>query len=297
MKMIKAGIIGYNEGNGHPFSFAAITNGYVDSDALWGKYPQILNYLRSRDETEFGVDGLSITHVWTQDLNISREIAECSRIENVLEDPMDFVGAVDFLIIATDEGEKHRDISSPFLEAGMMVFIDKPLCTNIEDLKYFLPYLQNGQLQSCSGFRFHPELEKHISVSQNREEAVLSVAYTKFDWFKYGIHLLEPILAFHQSEIVDFKKLSSGSDREVIQLTFSNGDTSILIRDPRTNAFRFDIHWKQGRGEIIFNDNFTYFKNLLIGLVSFYNGNPVYTWQETQKAIELLIKIHQNESK
>lgn len=295
--MIKAGIIGYNEGNGHPFSFAAITNGYIDDDVLWGRYPQILNYLRRRDETEFGVDGLSITHVWTQDMNISREIAKCSRIMDVLEDPMDFIGAVDLLIIATDEGEKHRAMASTFLKAGMKVFIDKPLCTSTEDLEYFLPYLKNGQLQSCSGFRFHPDLQKLINTRQDGSEPILSVACTKLDWFKYGIHLLEPILAYHKSEVVDFKKISSGPDRDVIQLFFSNGDTSILIRDPKTSAFQLDIHSNHVRSEIIFDDNFTYFKTLLIVLVSFYHGKPVYSWEETKKAIELLIEIYQNESK
>ena len=47
--MIKAGIIGlYDKGNGHPFSFSSIINGYSEKGYKKSKYLNILNYLKKK---------------------------------------------------------------------------------------------------------------------------------------------------------------------------------------------------------------------------------------------------------
>ena len=42
-KILKIGMIGYNEGNGHPYSYSAIFNGYNRITKKFLSYNKILN--------------------------------------------------------------------------------------------------------------------------------------------------------------------------------------------------------------------------------------------------------------
>ena len=50
----RVGVIGYSAGNGHPFSFSAIINGYSEEDFLTSGWPVINSYLKQREAEEFG---------------------------------------------------------------------------------------------------------------------------------------------------------------------------------------------------------------------------------------------------
>ncbi len=63
---LRLGVVGLSEGNGHPFSFSAIVNGYDDAGMAASGWPVIHDYLRLRDPSEFGGLGAQVTHAWTQ---------------------------------------------------------------------------------------------------------------------------------------------------------------------------------------------------------------------------------------
>ncbi len=67
MHEISVAIMGLTEGNGHPYSFAAIINGYDDAGFAASAWGGIHDYLRRRDGSEFGLPPLKVTHAWTQD--------------------------------------------------------------------------------------------------------------------------------------------------------------------------------------------------------------------------------------
>ena len=52
---MRVGIIGLSPGNGHPFSFAAIINGYDHSGLAASGWPGIYQYVKRRDPSEFGI--------------------------------------------------------------------------------------------------------------------------------------------------------------------------------------------------------------------------------------------------
>ncbi len=70
------------------------------------------------------------------------------------------LGNVDAVIIARDDHETHLELARPFLEAGLPVFVDKPLSLDLEALRFFRPYLEAGKLMSCSGMRYARELDE-----------------------------------------------------------------------------------------------------------------------------------------
>ena len=132
--MIKIGIIGMSTGNAHPYSWSSIINGKFDSDEINNAgYPAVSAYLQANVDT-LGINAAKVTHVWTQDKEISASIAKSSIIENVSGSLEDMVGSVDAVMLSRDDPENHVAMAKPFIDAGIPIFIDKPLASNSTDL-------------------------------------------------------------------------------------------------------------------------------------------------------------------
>ena len=158
--MIKVGIIGLSKGNGHPFSFSAIINGYNKSELYKSGWIVIYDYLQGQKKDNFGIKDVKVTHAWTQDKKITQQLCNACLIENCCSDLKQMFNKVDALIIARDDWKSHFEYSIPFLERNIPVFIDKPLTINIDELKIYKKYILKNKLMSCSGFRFSTELDE-----------------------------------------------------------------------------------------------------------------------------------------
>ena len=158
--MLRLGLIGLaGEKNGHPFSYTSIING-VNLDLFpRNDWKVIYDYLKTKHFSEIGIFGACVTHVWTQEKEISKSLKETCYIDNIVEEYTEMIGKVDAILLARDDHNNHLVMAKPFLESGMKVFIDKPLSMDIGDLKYFENYLLTGQLMSCSGIRYCRELD------------------------------------------------------------------------------------------------------------------------------------------
>jgi len=225
--MLKIGIIGTSEGNGHPYSFSAIINGYDDKNMSMSGWNNIYMYLKERDFSDFGISDAKVTHVWTQNLDESIKIAKASKINNVVDNYEDMIKDVDAIIIARDDYESHIKIAKSFLEAGKYVFIDKPLSLDINDIIYFKPFLESGQLVSCSGIKYAPELDKIRRDINEFGKIKLIRGTTVKSWEKYAIHMLDGIFS-----VVPFNVKSvqyNNSNHE--SFTLYNYDGSIIQID------------------------------------------------------------------
>lgn len=225
--MIKIGIIGLSEENGHPYSFSSIINGYDDEYMSQSGWDNIYMYLKERDISDFGIQDSKITHVWTQNLEESRKIAKASKIDNVVEKYEEMISEIDAVIIARDDYQSHKIIAKPFLDGGKYVFIDKPLSLDIDDLIYFKPFIKSGQLMSCSGIKYAPELDKIKRDLKDFGKIKLIRGTTVKSWEKYAIHMLDGIFS-----VVPFNVKSvqyNNSNHE--SFTLFNFDGSIIQID------------------------------------------------------------------
>lgn len=197
---IRIGILGMTEGNAHPFSWSAIINGY-DKDEMyrWTNelYPTISVYLDRQPKETFGIPGVQVTHVCFTGYE-EREMAEnCARaacIPHVVTKPEEMIGHIDAVICATDIGAEHVERCRPFVEAGIPIFIDKPLTDNEEDLKTIVGWVEKGaKIMSSSSLRYNKSLEifydNHYEFGNIRY--ILS-PMPKY-WETYGMHAVEQI--------------------------------------------------------------------------------------------------------
>ena len=287
---IVLGIIGYNEGNGHPYSFSAIINGYVQKYMDNSPYPVIANYLKKRSTFEFGINNFKVVYVWTPFDDISADISRCCYIPNIVDNYNSLIDCVDAVIIARDDAESHRKIAEPFLKNGKYVFIDKPLCNNYEDLEFFIPYLKNGQLMSCSGFRYHPLYLNKEFINLNSRRIVAATAVTTIDWYKYGIHILEGIQPA-MKESIEWVQNIGENEKDIVRIQYKSGKYAIIIKDNNLRGFCANFYTNDGKNiNIDFNDNFTYFRNMLLAFHDFVTlKKSTYSYNDTINLIMALI--------
>lgn len=260
--MIKTGIIGINSDNGHPYSFSSIINGYDDQGYLDSDWPVIHDYLKKRKINEIGFSHAQVTHIWTQDRNLSENIAKASLIPNIASTPGDMLADIDALIIARHDYDTHLEHASKFLESGIPVFVDKPLSLISSDLEYFKPFIDKGLLMSCSALRYSPGL---LELKQNLN-TLGSIKYINatvcLDWVKYGIHMLDCLLALDLGDPISIRNCSKKSDSFLIELS-SGIEVSLFCLGNVGPTFEMTVIGDSGKKSIGMYDNFSAFKNCL----------------------------------
>lgn len=259
--MIKAGIIGLEDkGNGHPFSFSSIINGYSETGYKLSNYKLILNYLKKKKRKDFKIKNVKITHAWTQNPKITKILCKASKIKYPVKNYIEMIDKIDALIIARDD--MHYEISKPFLEKKIPVFIDKPLSTKINELNYFKKYMLRGQLMSTSGFRFSDETKILKKELKKLGKIKLIIANVSNDWRKYGVHMLDVI---DELGFLKVKKIQKIKSKYPSFILLNNKKVNIIINCLGKNSplYNISIIGSNGKFEIDFKDNFVSFKNTL----------------------------------
>ncbi len=289
----KVGILGLSPGNGHPISFSAIINGYVDEPLKETGWSVIYNYVTCRHPSEFGISDLQVTHAWTQDPDITEQLCKACKIEHAVENPMQMIGAVDAIILARDDYERHRELAAPFLEAGLPVLVDKPLTLSPRDLAYFIPYLQQGQLMSCSAMRFAAELDGVRSELDSYGNIPLIRGAVLNNWAKYGIHLLDAIFPLLRSYPL-LVTPHTAAPHESVAITMADGALVLIdaLGDiPKT--FRVDLFGTKRVSYHEIVDNFTMFRRMLwqfAGMIR--TGHPTIPVDQNLEVLRVLIAGH-----
>lgn len=289
--MVKLGMVGYNEGNGHPYSFSAIINGYDSNEMAKSPYPVISNYLSERDKNEFGIGEYKVTHIWTPNISLSKNIANCTYIPNIVSNYEDLVGNVDAIIIARDDVESHYSLVKFFLEEGLSVFVDKPLCNSKEHLNYFMPFIESAQLMSCSGLRYHPDIISCFDGKLKKEEICFVNTFSVLDWMKYGIHVLEAITPIMGYNIKEIRSLNDPNNI-LAKIIYESGQYVLIqINKHCMNPISAEFYTFNSSFKTVFNKNFICFKNMLLKFTQMLETKkaPIHP-EETYAIVETIIK-------
>jgi virulence factor len=145
----------------------------------------------------------------------------------ILERPAELIGQVDAVMLTTADGNVHRELVRPFLEAGLPLFVDKPFACSLDDAWAIVEAARRRgvALTSASALRYCPEL---IDVQGRAEEigAVVGVdAYTPGPLhprnpglFHYGVHGVEMVYAL------------MGTGCQAVQSVFEEGGEVVVGR-------------------------------------------------------------------
>ena len=291
LNMIKLGIIGFSKGNGHPYSFSAIINGYNEKYFKKVSYPQILEYLKEKKKKDFFIKDLKITHAWSQNFKKTKLLCLACNIKTPLKNINEMASKVDGVIIARDDWRSHKKIASIFLKKRIPVFIDKPLTLSDKELLYFKKFADQKLLMSCSALRFSNELKEAEFKIKKKNLVKMIIANVANDVEKYGVHMLEVISALGLLKINKIIKLKSFYKSFHLNLK-SNKSLILNCFGPLIHIFNIQLYLEKEKIEVNFKDNFTSFKNTLIEFKNFIKyKKSSFSFQETRKIMKTLIKL------
>ena len=290
--MLKLGIMGMSQGNGHPYSWAAIINGDFNTEEMDKcGYAGIPIYLNANKNT-LGIDGARVTHIWTQERSISEHIAKASLIENVVDDAEEMIGHVDAVLLARDDPENHVQMAKPFINAGVPIFIDKPLAITTEDLAYFSEQNKNGKfLMSCSSMRYANEALTVKTEIATLGKLELATVVGKKDWTKYGIHMLEALFALLDDPKAISVQHVGESGKDIVVVKFENGfvATVHLFMDIAA-TFQITLFGQNEWRQIDIKNSYSMFKENLTEFVkSVKEGKSRIPFEKTENIIRTLI--------
>ena len=284
---LKLGILGLSKGNGHPYSWSAIFNGYNPEFMKDCGFPVIPEYLSKQTFPSACIKGAKVTHIWTQDRELSEHVSKASNIDNIVDNAEDLIGNVDAILLARDDAENHFEMAKPFIEAGLPIYIDKPLALNQKEANeiYALEKYE-GQIFTCSAMAYAPELFlKNIGDIRYIDACVIK------DWNKYAIHIIEPVLNLfdYKAKIVNYTVNDYNNCKTVI-LNWDNGITTSFktLYDAKC-GFKITMYGTKGLQEIVFKDTFNSFKSALNEFVAIVKKEKINNSKEiTMKCIEII---------
>ncbi|MEO6915749.1 MAG: Gfo/Idh/MocA family oxidoreductase [Chitinophagaceae bacterium] len=292
MDVLRIGVIGMSEGNAHPSSWSAIINGVFDGDKISNMgYPAVADYLEANKAT-LGLPHAKVTHVWSQSREVSELIASTAGIDHVANDPAEMISHVDAVLLCRDDPEHHVSMAKPFIDAGIPVFIDKPLCNNQKDLDYFSHATAGGKfIMSCSSMRYASECMAVKSALRALGKMELVTATGKKDWMKYGIHMLEGIVAvLDDPRPVSVRNIGT-REKNIVQIMYENGVQVMLhlfmdIAPTMQLSFFGQEQWRT----IEIKNSYAMFRDNIIEFIrSVQEGKPRIDFSKTQQIIKVMI--------
>ena len=290
---IRLGLAGKVEENDHPYSWSAILNGYDPERLADCPSAVIRSYLSRQPPADFGVPGARVTHVWCDDRADAERVAAVSRIPHVAARPEDLIGRVDAVLIPTDKGSEHVARARPFVEAGVPVFVDKPLADNEADLRTFAGWVAAGRsVQSSSAFRYAREFEALRAELPACGEPRLVVATIAKSWERYGIHALEGAYALLPPARWVGATNTGAEGRDLVHFRRDDGiDVIVAAVDDLYGGFGVTtVYGTRGHRSAQFRDTFTAFKRQLAAFVtSLRTGTPAVPFEQTAELMGLLI--------
>ena len=292
---IRLAILGSTPGNGHPYSWSAIFNGY-NRAAMTQECPfaGIPSYLNKQPVDTLAIPGAKVTHICCigEGGFTAEHVAMCSLIANVVQNPTDVIGHVDAVIIATDIGSEHVARARPFIEAGLPVFIDKPLTDNAPDLKIFEQWVREGKaIMSSSSMRYTKEFMPYRISTRELGELRFASITTPKSWETYGIHALEGVYPIFGPGFISARNTGT-VDRNIVHLKHACGaDIIVVASSDMYGSFGcLQLCGTAGKVQLASGDSFYAFKAQLEAFIGYLRtGVYPFPFSETVELMKLVI--------
>ncbi len=283
-----------SEGNGHPYSWSAIFNGYNSEFMNECPFPVIPAYLAQQKFPEDGLSHLGqVTHIWCDDKQVAIQVAKASKIQFVVDNLEDMLGEVDAVLLARDDAETHYQLALPFLQAGLPIFIDKPLALSKNEAdKIWDTQLKLNQVFTCSSLRYANELILTVAELEELGTICHVEGTVMKKWQTYAIHTLEPVILQIPNR-GQLQKVTPFQKGEIKQVLVEWTNVSGFFKTTGNVSSPLEIRFFGTKGNItkVFKDSFNAFKNSLEAFINSIE-QPSYNISKAE-TLELVSIIEQ----
>jgi hypothetical protein len=300
--MIKIGIIGINEGNGHPYSYSSIFNGFNQELIDLCPMQIIKKYLIEIHKNENIIADVNVTHIWTQDFQESSNIAKLTNIKHVVKDIDDLINKVDAVILARDDIENHYKFAKQIVKRGVPLFIDKLITDDFESLNNLLAMKNNSncKIMATSSSRYTPLIYEAKEKLNNSDVKYLH-GISKVSWLRYANHLLDGICFLFGTDFYSIQNISTNGQIDIMHIVYKNGLECILtIKADFPLPISFTVYSNNEHLEVLFTDKsltsyFFGFYNMLSDFTNFIkSGTASFSFNESIKISSLIIMGEQS---
>lgn len=289
---LRLAMLGMIEGNGHPYSWSGIVNGYSPVEMAKCPYAGIIAYMGKQPLESIRIPGARVTHIWTDDPSDAPKVAAASLIKHIVSKPEDVIGHVDAVVIATDDGNDHVRRARPFIDAGLPIFIDKPMATNIADLRQFVQWHREGKIMlSTSGMRYAPEMRLNDEQRTHLSDLRWITSFTCKTWERYGIHALEAVEPLLGPGFLTVQA-QSDSGGDVMHLTHRSGVRITIgaIHDAYGSFGAVHLHGTKGDLPLKLTDTYHAFRGQLVAFIDMLRtGTRPLPFEETVELMAVII--------
>jgi predicted dehydrogenase len=234
--MIRIGCVGSD--NSHAMALGAIAND-----------PKTPKHLR--------VSGVKLTHLCGDEAQRNAETMEKGKFKVLVDRAEDMIGAVDAVVVVYRHGSRHLAAATPFLKAGLPVFVDKPLTADVAEAKKLVALARKHKapVTSFSTVRWNRGLVEFLAKDLPKAGRISGGTITgpsdpdsQYDGlFFYGVHCVELMLATFGYAVGDVVATRSGKN-VIATVRYKDGKlvTLNLLGEASTGGFTMTIFTENG---------------------------------------------------
>jgi len=231
-------------------------------------------------------------HLWGADAIARREVARRAGLHEHAGPARELADQVDLALVLhqAGQGAQHNALAAPFLDAGVPVFVDKPLGPDpARARQLFRTARERGTpLFSASALRFAPGVSAWIARAAE-VDALTASAAGPGRWESYAIHTLELTLAVFPIPVARVWRQRRGV-QELLLLDAADGRSALVIIDDRIEpAFSLTVRGRTGRLQAEVDDVLPAYQGLIAACLRFARtGEAPVTPAQTLAVLDVL---------
>lgn len=153
-----------------------------------------------------------VTAIWGSDTPRTTQLARTYDVDQMMATPEKMLGQVDAVIVGDRDGADHLPHALPFIEAGLPVFVDKPLARSVKDAETMLDAAEKSGalITSASALRWQQPTEELLASVRRlgRPDRIVATGsfYPDSEYgglIFYGIHATELALQLGGAAVTD----------------------------------------------------------------------------------------------
>jgi len=223
---------------------------------------------------------------------LTRDYAEKFGVEHVVETPEEMIGKVDLVLIQSVDWDVHLPRALPFLEAGIPVFLDKPLCGNLADCASFQEWESRGALiYGSSSLRYTREVDEYLALPTDQRGERFRVVYGAVgtDDFNYAIHVAEMLGGLLGRGFTSVRFLDESDSVQLYEARHDCGAVVVFQHSGVWLPFSLGVTTEKGFRHIAVDNSKLYATMLEKMLAAFENRGPLAGMADIAESVRLLL--------
>jgi len=250
-----------------------------------------------------------VVMVWGETAALATQAAKDGRIPKIVRKPEEMIGHIDGVMIDHRHAKYHIPAATPFVEAGIPTFVDKPFSWTVAEGWKFLQLAKKKKVPVTT-FSIIPEQQAFKSdlLKQIRRAGRITTIHTagpcdlksKYGGvFFYGIHQVDAILRAFGSgiESVQVIKAGRGNPNAVAVMHYRNGGPIVTMECIVEGQFGFTFRAIGTKGSVDFthkNDANPYLNGVKKFLKMFRTGKQPHSAAEMLEPVAVLAAMNKS---